>query len=67
MLTARYVRRLITMEKVAAYDHGGGAAWAAQHATLDLAIDALHENVYGSKTTAEERALKKRPFRSKTL
>lgn len=67
VLTTRYARRLITMRKVAEYDSGGGAQWAAQHASLDLAIDRLHESVYGSKTTDAERAQKKRPFRGKSL
>ncbi|KAJ9533440.1 hypothetical protein QJQ45_026477 [Haematococcus lacustris] len=46
LLTSRYSRRLITMEKVAAFDADAEAAHYAEYPDPTLAVDRLHDKVY---------------------
>jgi hypothetical protein len=46
ILTTRYSRRLITMEKVRQYDTDAAAAFYAAHPEPIMAIDRLHDIVY---------------------
>jgi hypothetical protein len=65
VLNTRYVRRLITLQKHKAYDAAEGQQWLESNKDLKLAIDGIHEMVYASRTTREERAGKKLRYRSK--
>ncbi|EFJ46403.1 hypothetical protein VOLCADRAFT_62647 [Volvox carteri f. nagariensis] len=46
ILTTRYSRRLITMEKVRPYDAAAAAAYYASHPDPTMSIDKLHDIVY---------------------
>ncbi len=50
MLTNRYSRRLITMEKVRRYDAAEAALHHAQTGAPTLSIDRLHDVVYEQRT-----------------
>ncbi|KAG2487107.1 hypothetical protein HYH03_014220 [Edaphochlamys debaryana] len=53
ILTSRYSRRLVTMEKVRSYDAAAAAAFYAAHPDPTLAIDRLHDIVYEPSPTGE--------------
>jgi hypothetical protein len=65
VLNTRYVRRLITMEKACPYDADAAAAWRTQLGSAPMPMDSIHETVYHSRITREERAQKKKRFRGK--
>eukprot|EP00878_Enallax_costatus_P039885 GHUV01045814.1.p1 GENE.GHUV01045814.1~~GHUV01045814.1.p1 ORF type:complete len:162 (-),score=10.82 GHUV01045814.1:331-816(-) len=46
LLTTRYSRRLVTMQKVRPYDAAKAAAFKAQRADFVMDIDRIHEIVY---------------------
>ncbi|KAG2424414.1 hypothetical protein HXX76_014468 [Chlamydomonas incerta] len=65
MLTLRYSRRLVTMEKVCAYDPAAAAAYHAARPDPTMAIDRLHDIVYeqldeAAKKEAAEAAPRRR-------
>ena len=66
MLSTRYVRRLIVMEKVCEYDDGHVAAWLEAQGPPAMAIDSIHDVVYETRQSAPDRVKGRKRFRGKT-
>ena len=66
VLNSRYIRRLITMEKVAPYSEEAAAAWRQQLGDASLPVEAVPAAVYERRIGDNERVVKKKRFRGKS-
>ena len=64
-LSARYMRRLITMVKVKPFDADMSAAWRESLQGVHLPIDKLHEVVYEARQPPTSKKGKKARYRGK--